>query len=361
MGQSMVKLAVALVSIISAGTITACSKQPVPPGGVALIEIAHSSSQWTGVAVSKSGRIFVNFPRWSGSVPVSVGEVTPGGDVKPFPDEEWNQWKPALPPQNHFVCVQSVTIDSDDYLWILDPANPGFGGVVKDGPKLLKVDLRTNNIVQKIVFSESIAPPASYLNDVRVDAKRGYAYITDSGLGAVIIVNLATGNSRRLLSDHPSTKSENTAIVIDGKEWRLPDGSFPQVHADGIALDRTGDALYYHALSGRLLYRIGTRWLQDASLTARELGEKVEFLARTVVADGMAFGPDGTLYLTALEENAIKRFTHDRSIETVVKDARLAWPDSIAVGPDGFLYVTTSQIHRGPNPPAPYGLFKLLP
>ena len=361
MGPSMIIRVIALAGMVSVFTVAACSKKIVPPEGATLIEVAHSNSQWTGVAVSRTGRIFVNFPRWSGSVPVSVGEVSPGGDVKPFPDEKWNQWKPGLPPQEHFVCVQSVTIDRDDFLWILDPANPGFGGVVKDGPKLLKVDLRTNEVVQKVVFSESLAPPASYLNDVRVDATRGYAYITDSGMGAVIVVNLATGGSRRLLSDHPSTKSENTAIIIDGKEWRLPDGSVPQVHADGIALDRTGEFLYYHALSGRILYRIGTRWLQDASLSAQELGEKVEFLARTVVADGMALGPEGALYLTALEENAIKRFTRDRTIETVIKDVRLAWPDSIAVGPDGFLYVTTSQIHLGPNPPAPYQLFKLLP
>lgn len=31
-----------------------------------LVEVAQSDRQWTGVAVSKEGRIFVNYPRWGG-------------------------------------------------------------------------------------------------------------------------------------------------------------------------------------------------------------------------------------------------------------------------------------------------------
>jgi hypothetical protein len=46
----------------------------------------------TGVAVSREGRIFVNFPRWSPNVLVSVAEIISGGETKPFPDAEWNRW-----------------------------------------------------------------------------------------------------------------------------------------------------------------------------------------------------------------------------------------------------------------------------
>ena len=341
--------------------LSGCGGKKMPRGDGGLIEVARSDQQWTGVAVSKKGRIFVNFPRWSDSVTLSVAEVTAAGKILPFPDEQWNTWSISSPPQDHFVCVQSVYIDSDNFLWILDPANPKFGGVVKGGPKLLKVDLETNAVVQTISFGEAVAPRASYLNDVRVDTRRGYAYITDSGTGALLVVNLRTGKSRRLLAGHPSTKSEIITIVIDGKEWRRPDGSIPQVHVDGIAIDPDGEFLYYHALSGRILYRIGTRWLRDEALSEKEVEEKVEFLARTVVSDGMIFGPGGTLYLSALEEHAIKLFTPDRAVKTIIQDKRLAWPDSFAAGPDGFLYVTTSQIHLGPNPPDPYRIFKFRP
>ena len=38
-----------------------------------LVQMAESPNQWTGIAVSKAGRVFVNFPRWSPSIPMSVG------------------------------------------------------------------------------------------------------------------------------------------------------------------------------------------------------------------------------------------------------------------------------------------------
>ena len=53
--------------------------------------VAESSNLWTGVSISREGRIFVCFPRWSRQVPISVGEIV-DGTVKPFPDENWNSW-----------------------------------------------------------------------------------------------------------------------------------------------------------------------------------------------------------------------------------------------------------------------------
>ena len=59
-----------------------------------------------GVAVSQSGRVFVNFPNWSEHHGISVAEIV-DGKLVPFPNEEWNQ---AGTPNNHFVCVQSVYV-----------------------------------------------------------------------------------------------------------------------------------------------------------------------------------------------------------------------------------------------------------
>ncbi|HSU39359.1 MAG TPA: hypothetical protein VLJ38_07320, partial [Polyangiaceae bacterium] len=43
----------------------------------------------TGVTVSASGRIFVNFPRWGDPVPFTVGELVHGA-VVPYPDQSVN-------------------------------------------------------------------------------------------------------------------------------------------------------------------------------------------------------------------------------------------------------------------------------
>ena len=134
------------------------------------------------------------------------------------------------------------------------------------------------------------------------------AYLTDSGLGAILVTDLGSGKSRRLLDHHPSVKAEKIDVVINGSPWRRPGGGVPSVHADGIALSPDRSPLSFQALTGRTLYRIPTAYLRDAALTPEELGRKVEKVGITGPADGLEFVPDGTLYLTSLEDNAVKRF-----------------------------------------------------
>ena len=329
----------------------------------ALEGVATSERLWTGVAVSKDGRIFVNYPRWSEDVPISVAEIRKSGGteaprtVEPFPDAEWNTWNPSEDLARSFVCVQSVYVDRDNFLWVLDTGNAFLRGIVPGGAKLVKIDLRQNSAVQEIAFDETAAPAASYLNDVRVDTAKRVAYITDSGLGALVVVDLETGRSRRVLADHGSMKSENVVLSVGGREWR-PGGQVPKIHADGVALDGTGDYLYYHALTGRNLYRIETRYLIDPGLSAQQLAAKVESLGATGACDGMEFGPDGYLYLTGIEDNSIRVFASIGNTETVIKDPRLVWPDSFARGSDGYMYVTTSQLHLGVDSKEPFGLFR---
>ena len=270
-----------------------CSNQKRKINSFNLVEFAESERQWTGVAVSKEGRIFVNYPRWSADVPVSVAEILESGEIKPYPDEKWNNWAAEKLVEEYFVCVQSVYVDDKNFLWILDPGMVAGKGVVEKSAKLLKVDLTTDEIIEKIYFDSETALQMSYLNDVRIDTKKDFAYITDSGTGAIVIVNLKTGKSRRVLSEHPSTKSEDVVLTIEGIQWLYPGGRKPQIHSDGIALDKNREYLYYQALTGHSLYRIKTEYLLDVSLSESELGEKVELITKSGPADGIAFGPDG--------------------------------------------------------------------
>jgi sugar lactone lactonase YvrE len=337
--------------------------QPVPDTPKKpLLEVARSDRQWTGVAVSKESRIFVNYPNWSPNHTISVAQITDTTSIIPYPNQEWNTWNESLDPSEHFVCVQAVWVDDENHLWVLDPANPQrngqYLGVVEGGAKLVKIDLATNQVVRTYIFRQPVIEPNSYLNDVRIDTKLQYAYMTDSNEGAIVVLNLVTGQARRLLANHPSTKSENIVFEIDGKVWRLPDGSLPSVDSDGIALDAGGEYLYYQALTGKSLYRIATKWLRDTSLTEDELGQKVEFVASVAAADGIIFGPDGYLYLTDVPGKAVQKYRIGGKQTLVVRDEQLKWPDTFSVGADGYLYVTTSQIHI-PNPTEPYRLFKI--
>jgi sugar lactone lactonase YvrE len=318
----------------------------LPSATANLEEVASfPDKQITGVAVSKTGRVFVNFPHWSDDHTFSVAEIV-NGQPKPFPNEEWNKPGPAA---THFICVQSVYVDANDNLWILDPASPKMEGTLKDGPKLVQVDLAKNESVRIIPFGDAVAPKQSYLNDIRVDTETNTAYITESGKGAIIVVNLNTGKARRLLDGHKSTQAETgVKLAVDGRELLDKEKkTTPQIAADGIALDSKNDYLYYHALTGRTLYRIKTAHLRDEKLSSKELESKVENAGQTPAPDGMIEAPDGGVYLTAIEQNAIVRWdSATKKVETVIEDERLSWPDTLSWGPGGALYVACSQIQN---------------
>jgi sugar lactone lactonase YvrE len=232
-----------------------------------------------------------------------------------------------------------------------------MGGVIAKGAKLVKFDLKTKKPLKTYLFDSKIAPKESYLNDVRIDTKLGFAYITDSGLGAIVVVNLKTGKSWRALTNDPSTHSENLTLIIEGKEWRMPDGSVKQVQADGIALDPENDVVYYQAMSASTMYRIKGEFLRDEKLSDEERATHIEVFAHAGPADGLIrFGT--SIYVTSLQQNAIKRVDAEGKDSVLIQDPRLIWPDSFARGPEHAIYVTTSQINRGANPDQPYRLFK---
>lgn len=310
---------------------------------------AFSRDQVTGIGVSHEERVFVCFPFWSESHSISVAEMI-DGKPRPYPSAEWNT--NTGDPSKRWVCVQSVVVDDQNALWVLDPASPKIEAVVKGGAKLVKIDLATNQVVQTIAFDDKIAPERSYLNDVRIDTKGGHAFITESGTGAIIVTDLKSGRSRRLLNEHASTKIESDAsVVVDGIKLIDPKtGNVPNFQVDGIAYDAKGGWLYYHALAGSTLYRIKTSYLLDEALSPADLAAKVENLGRTPKPDGMLEAADGSVYLTAIEDNAIARFDPATGkTVTIVKEPTLEWPDTMAWGPKDELYVTCSQIHRMPK------------
>jgi sugar lactone lactonase YvrE len=297
----------------------------------------------------KSGRVFVNFPYWASGHTISVAEIIDGKAV-PFPDAAWNTKDGA--PDRTFVCVQSVVVDSLDNLWALDAGSPLQTGVVKGAAKLVKIGLAGNTVEKTISFSDEVAPKKSYLNDMRFTADGRHAFITESGIGSLIVVDLRSGNARRVLSNHPSTKVEPQKIlVVDGLKPIDPETKgTPQFHADGIALDEKGGWLYYHALTANNLYRVSVKALADETLTEAELAEKVEKVGITPAPDGMLEGKDGRIYLAAFEMNSVVRFDPSSGNKmTVIEDEKLQWPDTLAWGPKRELYVTTSQIHRVPK------------
>lgn len=313
----------------------------------------------TGVTVSQQGRIFVNFPKWGDEVLFTVAEIRDGKAVA-YPDEAMNQTKPANLAAA-FVSVQSVVVDAADRLWILDTGSPLFQPTSYGGPKLLCVDLKSDQVIKKILFPQDVALPGTYLNDVRFDLRRGnegMAFITDSaqkGPNGIIAVDLASGDSWRRLHDHPSTKAEDIQTflpIVEGRPFleQQPDGSVKQgagMGSDGIAIGADGERLYYCPLGSRTHFSAETNSLADRSLNDQEVGATViDEGDRGGASDGLESDASGCIYSTNYEHNAILRRGPDREWETLIHDPRLLWPDTLSLATDGYLYVTANQLHR---------------
>ena len=312
-----------------------------------LERVAVFPHQVTGVAVSKDGRVFVNFPRWTDDAPVSVGEVK-GGTVVAYPDAAWNSWRNVkrneITPNDHFVCVQSVVADGRGSLWVLDAAAPALEQIVKGGPKLVKIDLATNKAVRTYPFDERSAPQGTYLNDIRFSPDGRWGYITDSGRGAILVIDLESGEIRRVLDGVSSTQAEKGVVVkTDGVELRRPDGRAPVFNADGIELSKDGATLYWQAISSRTLYSIPTDALRDPPLQTADLETKIQ-KGVTIPADGLWLSSRGQMFVTSPEDDSVKLRAQDGTFTTVVQDRKLRWPDTMAEGPEGKIYVTSSRI-----------------
>lgn len=327
-------------------------------GGTAgtLARLARFDNVAVGVAVSRTGRIFVSFSRAIDErEPFSLAELV--GD-RPALFPPGLRQDGGVPAPDRLLSVQALTVDATDRLWILDTAKVGQAPIVPGTPKLVAVDLATNQVVQTIFFPPAVAGATAMLNDIRIDlgkGKAGVAFLTDSssqGPNGLVVVDLATGTAMRRLDDHPSTRPDPTLLTFSEGQPLIvrqgPDAGRPnRVGADGIALDADGHHLYYRPLTSHRLYRVSSDALADPAMTDASVAATIEDLGDLGFAsDGMLGDAQGRLYLTDYEHNAIHRRNRDGGIDTIAQGSELLWPDSMSLRADGTLICTATQIER---------------
>lgn len=243
--------------------------------------------------------------------------------------------------------VLGVQSDENGVVWLLDN---GMKSTKK--PRLVGYHSVRKKIVADIDLS-SVAPPNAFFNDLVIDLDHQTAYLAEPAGGdnaAVVVVDLESGKSRRLLEGHVSVMPEDVDLVVDGKslELLLPSGKRiqPRVGVNPIAADANNEWLYFGPMHGLSLYRVKTSDLRDPALSKEQLAKRVERFSDKPICDGISMDRDGNIYLGDLAHDALVRISPDGQSRRIATDPRLSWLDAFSFGPDGKLYGVANQLHR---------------
>lgn len=334
------------------------SSSPALPAS-ALKIVAALDEPPGNIAVSATGRIFITIHPLSRPEANKVVELIDGKPV-PYPDTDSQQ--------NLFQTVLGLAIDRQNRLWLLDD---GLQGIKQ--PRLLAIDLSTDQLVKRYDFPSEIAGFGSFLNDLQIDPAGLKIYIADTSTlakkPAIIIYDTEQNSARRVLEAHPSVVAQDWIINAGGRKMVLWWGLFVVKPAvDSIALDRNGRWLYYGPMAHESMFRVRTQDLDDRSLTSRELGNRVEKFGPKPLSDGLSMDLENNIYITDVEHGAILILGPEKNLQTLIKDPRLRWPDGLSFGPDHWLYISDSALQdvmfkskKYIRSKAPYYIFKFKP
>jgi sugar lactone lactonase YvrE len=347
-------VAVALVACGGRDRLEDRTTAPVIPA-TAIEKVADLDFPPGNIAVSASGRVFFTLHP-DGDPPAQVHELRDGRPV-PYPSPAFGDYQSVL----------ALRIDGQNRLWALDHANYARGQ-----PRIIAFDLATDREVHRYDFPSDVAPFLSMLNDFQVSPDGQTIYIAEASpirqTPAIIVYDIATRTSRRLLESHPSLLPKGYVIQAPGRDMIVLGFYALHIGIDTIALDRTGEWLYYGPVNGDRLYRVPARDLRDPSLAAATLASRIEDYGPKPISDGASSDDAGNVYLTDPEHSAVLALRPDRTLRTLVKDPMLRWPDGLSFGPGGSLYVTCSSLQHvlfvssaTMRAHAPYQIFRFNP
>lgn len=315
-----------------------------------------------GITQMPDGRVVIGYhPFYAPAVQVGLLNAD-RKSTTPYPSLDWQScrradgaWK-----SDFNACLDWVLglhTDANGILWLLDSAkstDKAAGRPAGLVPKLVAWNTHKNALERVIPISPEATLTESQHNDFVVDLKHQAIVIADEAIGeasngdgskaALVVVNLATGTSRRLLQGHASVLPVKEPIRWD---VGLPgEGKFDlYVGVDGIALDKDAEWLYFGALNGRKIWRVKMTDLLDTALTAQQLGGRVQAYADKPFNGGLSIDTAGNLYLTEVGERAIGVIPPDtRTYRRLVRDDGMVWPDGVTYNSDGYMYTGAAQL-----------------
>lgn len=322
----------------------------------ALEEVASLAIRPGDVAVSASGRVFATIHPL-GSQQWQLVEIK---DKKAVPYPSLGLQKNGAKAANaHLDAVLGLIFDSKDRLWVIDM------GLELGKTRLWCFDIQQNKVIEKIELPSAVAPKGSFMQDVAIDEKNGFAYLADIANPGIVALNLKTKKARRF-SGHASLQAEDIDMVIDGKLVYF-NGKPARVAIDPITLSADKETIYFGAMNGITWYKVPARLFREGASDA-SIGKAIEKAGPKPISDGAITDKQGNHYFTNLQEHAISKLGTDGKLTNVVQDPKLAWPDNVYAGPDGWFYISVNQLNTTPAftggadiGKAPYVIYRFKP
>ena len=341
----LVLLAVALIAVMKVrygGDTVAFpdrSTEPMLPSSA--LEIVAALAEPPGnIAVSKSGRVFINFHPEGNPASMKVAELINGKPV-PFPNAEFQQSRGWGQP--YFDTVFSLRIDKQNQLWTLDP---GYHGLRT--PRLLAFDLDSRQLAHQWDMPSDVAGLGSYVQDFQVSSDGRFVFLADLSATllhpALISYDVRLKEGRRVLESEPPVSPGNYQILAHGHEMTFLRG-FYKMHpgVDSIVLDYRDVWVYFGPMSHETLFRVPSEDLRVASRA--NVSKHVEKFGPKPQSDGLTMDSENSVYITDVEHGAISVLNQKRELRTLLRDEkRIRWPDGMSLTEDGWLYFTDSAL-----------------
>lgn len=349
------RLHVAVIAVLLLSILVLGLSPQVKAKGFEVVAELPAETPPGNIAVGPDGRIFFSVHEFYGQ-PLKVVELLADGSTRPYPNADW-AYAPMDHNDNGLFGVLGLNVDAQGILWMLDTSGKDRAG------RLVAWDTQTEQLHKVIYLAKPIIKAGSFLNDLAIDSHHQAIYIADTGLSAMIVVDLKTGTARRVLEGSIVTQAEDIDMVIDDNVVELG-GQPARLGINPITIDHRSEYVYFGAMNGTQLYRVRTGDLLNRSLKGKELLQQVELYGSKPISDGITIDNAGHVYITSITDNSIGMVTPAGDYKPLITDTTLSWPDGFATGSDGYIYATINELQRSPvlnqGENRSQGLFKVI-
>lgn len=302
------------------GTLETVAELPIRPGNV---------------SATANARVFATVHPLDVPSGLQLIEITGPASYRPWPSADL-QSDANTRGDSRIDAPLGITQDGRGRLWITDM------GLNIGKTRLWGFDIATGKLARRIDLPGDVAPKDSFIQDLVVDAERGWIYLADINHPALLAVRIEDGKVRRF-QGHASLQAEEGAEMRVGGQPTFFGGKPAKGGVNPLGLSVDGETLFFGAMTGTRWYSVPTRLLREGS--DADIAAAIRVAGRKPVSDGATTDAAGNHFFTNLNENGIDRLDTLGQLQPLVRNPLLNWPDSVQFGDDSWLYISVNQLH----------------